>query len=94
MNLLPLVMLATVALLPRSSADEGGHWAFQPLRAESGSSIDRLVTRDLSTHRLSTAPRAAPDRLLRRVHLLLTGLPPSPAELSTFRADSSLERYA
>ena len=94
MNLLPLVMRATVALLPTSSADEGGHWAFQPLRAESGSSIDRLVTRDLSTHRLSTAPRAAPDRLLRRVHLLLTGLPPSPAELSTFRADSSPERYA
>ena len=82
MNPLPLVMLATVALLPMSSADEGGHWAFQPLRAESGSSIDRLVTRDLSTHRLSTAPRATPDRLLRRVHLLLTGLPPSPAELS------------
>ena len=72
---------------------EGGHWAYQPLGEKSAATIDEFVKRDLAAEGLKLSPRANPDRLLRRVHLMLTGLPPKPIELALFRADPSTERY-
>ena len=43
---------------------------------------------------LQPAPQAAPEILLRRLALNLTGLPPTPAEIDAFLADRSPSAYA
>ncbi len=43
---------------------------------------------------LKPAPQAAPEILLRRLALNLTGLPPTPAEIDAFLADRSPGAYA
>lgn len=69
------------------------HWSYQPLPQESVGSIDQLIDKRLAREGLSRSPRATPERLLRRLHLLLVGLPPTPAELKAFQNDPSSERY-
>ena len=56
--------------------------------------IDRFVLAALERSGLQPAPEAAPQELLRRVTLDLTGLPPTPAELDAFLADRSPNAYA
>jgi len=60
------------------------HWAFQRPVASPGASIDGLVRAGLAKAGLKPSPEAAKSTLLRRVHLDLTGLPPSPAETEAF----------
>jgi mono/diheme cytochrome c family protein len=55
--------------------------------------IDQFVLAQLEQEKLRPAPEAEPARLLRRVYLDLTGLPPSPAEVEAFRADRSPDAY-
>jgi len=67
------------------------HWAFQPITAEvllAGDShpIDHFIDRALSQKGISPNPQAAPSQLLRRLSILLTGLPPSVEELEAFEA--------
>lgn len=69
------------------------HWAYQPLPEKSAGSIDKLIDLRLAQAELKRSPRASGERLLRRVHLLLVGLPPTPEELQAFREDPSAERY-
>lgn len=66
-------------------------WSVQPLAdarpPEVGkpewnrSSIDRFVFAKLEGQKLAPSPRAKPHALLRRVHYVLTGLPPTPEEI-------------
>ncbi|MCB1092168.1 MAG: DUF1549 domain-containing protein, partial [Verrucomicrobiae bacterium] len=72
------------------------HWAYEkPVRAELLPSvkaqvkneIDRFVFAKLESESLAPSPEAAPETLLRRVSLDLTGLPPSPEELDRFLAE-------
>ncbi|MEO8371524.1 MAG: DUF1553 domain-containing protein [Candidatus Solibacter sp.] len=51
--------------------------------------IDRFVLARLEREGLHPAPEADKPTLLRRVSLDLTGLPPTPAELDAFLADST-----
>src|SRR5688572_14808576 len=65
------------------------HWAFIPpanprLPGISGTPVDRLINAQLVKEGLKMAPRASKERLLRRVTLDLTGIPPTPAELDNF----------
>lgn len=73
------------------------HWAFQPLPAEvpvpnysgktwGNNEIDQFVLARLQAERLEPAERAAPLRLLRRLSLDLTGLPPTVAEIKQFES--------
>ena len=67
------------------------HWAFQPITAEvllAGDShpIDHFIDRALSQKGISPNPQAPPPQLLRRLSILLTGLPPSVEELEAFEA--------
>ena len=70
------------------------HWAFRPLaspkpptvknRAWVRNSIDAFVLAKLEGRGWQPAPAAAPSVLLRRIHLDLTGLPPTLAEQAAF----------
>lgn len=58
-----------------------------------GNEIDAFVVAKLSGAGLSLNPEADPARLLRRIYLDLTGLPPSVDETDAFLADPSFEHY-
>lgn len=65
------------------AAGEG--WARNP--------IDRFIAAKLAAENVKPSPAAAKLTLLRRVSLDLTGLPPAPAEIEAFLADSSPAAY-
>ncbi|MEZ5354917.1 MAG: DUF1549 and DUF1553 domain-containing protein [Bryobacteraceae bacterium] len=79
------------------------HWAFQPVRrpdppkvtAENRvrTPIDRFILARIESAGLRMSPEADKPTLLRRVHLDLTGLPPTREELDAFLADSHPEAY-
>jgi cytochrome c553 len=79
------------------------HWAFRPLtrppvpdagRAEGlRTAIDRFIAATLSRKDLTLSAEADRATLVRRVSFDLTGLPPTPAEIDAFLADSSPDAY-
>jgi hypothetical protein len=78
------------------------HWAYQkPIRPAlprtdsdwPRNAIDFFVLARLETNKLQPSPAAPPEQLLRRVHLDLIGLPPSPAVLDAFLANPSDAAY-
>ena len=95
------------AELIRKWIEEGAeyedHWAFEPLQTPkvpvgdnddwSRNDIDRFTIRRLHEIGLEPAAQADPSTLARRVYLDLTGLPPTPAELDDFLADSRDDAY-
>ena len=86
--------------------DEGAeyeaHWAFIPLKPEAtkGQGIDKIVHAGLAERGLKMQPEAAPETLIRRISFDLTGLPPSPEEVTGFVTEyqfdpaSSIEHLA
>jgi hypothetical protein len=95
-----LPMPANLLKSRRPGAD---HWAFQPPvkktppvvgRADwPRNDIDRFILAKLEAAKLNPSPEADRARLLRRVSLDLTGLPPSPEELQQFLSDSRPDAY-
>jgi hypothetical protein len=89
--------------LIRSWVAEGatyeGHWAYQPVarppvpEASTSNPIDAFIQSRLLREGLQPSPEAGRRTLLRRVTLDLTGIPPAPAELDAFLADSSPDAY-
>ena len=71
------------------------HWAFRPVSrdAKGNVSVDALIRAKLTEHKLTPAAPADKATLLRRVTFDLTGLPPTPAELSAFLKDDSKDAY-
>jgi len=55
--------------------------------------VDRFLLAAMESHRLSPAPAAAPEQLLRRVWLDLTGLPPTPDEFDALAHDAAADWY-
>ena len=78
-------------------AEDRAHWAFQPIKrppvpqvkntAWVRNPIDAFVLAKLEEQGMSPAPAAAPEALLRRVYLDVTGLPPTPEERAAFLRD-------
>jgi hypothetical protein len=82
----------------------GEHWAFVPPErpavpkienppAKIRNPIDAFVLARLAQEKLSPAPEASREALIRRVSLDLTGLPPNLAEVDAFLADRSPDAY-
>jgi len=81
------------------------HWAFiPPVRPElpsgadgtdgtGGNGIDAFVHARLAREQLSPAPAASAGKLLRRLYLDLTGLPPTASEVDAFVKDHSPQVY-
>jgi hypothetical protein len=90
---------AAAAIRPAAS----GHWAFQPVRrppppatadrAWARNPIDPFILARLEKEKIAPSPPAGKVTLLRRLHLDLTGLPPSPAEVDDFLADDRPDAY-
>ena len=78
-------------------------WSFQPVKEHpvpqvdddewSGTPIDRFVFARMHEAGLSPQPLADPATLIRRVSLILTGLPPTPERTAEFLANPSEEAY-
>jgi hypothetical protein len=76
-----------------------GHWAYQPVKrpdapAVTGAKhpIDAFIRSRLAGSGLTPSPQADPRTLLRRVHLDLTGLPPTSEEVKSFLANPDYEK--
>ncbi len=70
---------------------EADHWAFRPVTRptvpqtiSSASPVDRFLLARLAKDELKFSPPAAAQSLLRRASIVLTGLPPTPAESEQF----------
>ncbi len=73
------------------------HWAYvapvRPAVPGPGHPVDAYVQARLDQEGVEAQPRAQPARLLRRLHLDVVGLPPTPQEVASFVADPSSEHY-
>lgn len=74
--------------------EDRAYWAFQPVtKPKPLQTIDAFVVEKLHSQGLELAPEADRRTLLRRLTFDLTGLPPSPEELSAFESDPSADAY-
>lgn len=81
-------------------AEYEAHWSFISLKpdAAKGQSIDKIVSAGLAERGLKMQPEATAETLIRRLSFDITGLPPTPAEVTAFvaehhtDADGSVER--
>jgi hypothetical protein len=86
------------------TARDKEHWAFRKVRrpavpvpqnaARAMTPIDTFLLKQLEASGLSFSPPADRTTLLRRAFLDLHGLPPTPAEVAAFLADSSPDAFA
>jgi hypothetical protein len=70
-------------------AEYEAHWSFIPLNPEAtkDQSIDKIVSAGLAERGLKLQPEATPETLIRRLSFDLTGLPPTPEEVTAFVAE-------
>ena len=74
-------------------------WAFQPPKrpplpkSNEANPIDQFIAVKLQQKGLNFSPEASRLTLLRRAHLDLTGLPPTPAEIKAYLADNAPDAY-
>ncbi|MGZ4972717.1 MAG: DUF1549 domain-containing protein, partial [Limisphaerales bacterium] len=94
---------ADTKLPPLSNPAARNHWAFKaPVRPALPAvknqkwvhnPIDRFVLARLELEKLAPSPQADRVTLVRRLHLDITGLPPSLKEVDDFVADRSPDAY-
>ncbi len=75
------------------------HWAYAPLGKptvpanSAASPIDAFVREKLAEKKIAPSPEAPKAKLLRRLSLDLTGLPPTPEEVAAFVNDAAPDAY-
>ncbi|WP_235298570.1 DUF1553 domain-containing protein [Portibacter marinus] len=94
---------ATLVQWIKQGAKYEKHWAFIPPENEevpeiaqgftAYNEIDHFITQRLEDVDLKQSPKADEERLLRRVTLDLTGLPPTIQEIDAFLADDAPNAY-
>ena len=82
--------------------DSATHWAFQEIRDPEPpgrtspwaiNPIDLFISRRLESAGMTPTPAAPRDKLLRRITFDLIGLPPTPAEIDSFKKDDSPQAW-
>lgn len=81
---------------------EKDHWSLRPIAKTPSpkvkdvswprNDVDRFILAELEAKGLKPAPDAEPHVLLRRLHYVLTGLPPTPEQLDSFNKNASGKR--
>jgi hypothetical protein len=79
------------------------HWSFQKIKrpdvpavrdqAAARNEIDAFILAKLDTENVKPSPEASKSTLIRRLSLDLTGLPPTPEQVSDFLADTRSDAY-
>lgn len=73
---------------PAKAQVELRHWSFQPIRRpDSDAGIDSLIDRKLSDIGLQRSPIADRRVLIRRLYLVMLGIPPTPEQVDEFVRD-------
>lgn len=95
--------IATVAEWIRQGAEYEPHWSFvAPVKpavpevkekAWPRTPIDYFVLAKLESKGIKPSPEADKETLVRRVHMDLLGLPPTPEEIDAYTADNSNKAY-
>ena len=89
-------MLCSAAL--GQAADAGDHWAFQPVKRPEapgqGLPIDAFIQAKLQANGLTHSAPAARRTLIRRLHLVMHGLPPTPEAVAAFVTDPDPEAFS
>jgi hypothetical protein len=85
------------------SAPKSSHWAFQPIRRPQSlpvrnqswvkNPVDSFVLARLEAEHIAPSPEAGKVTLIRRLSLDLTGLPPTPEQVSAFLSDATPGAY-
>ena len=88
---------------PKPAASKQTLWSFQPITqpdppspknaAWTRNPIDNFILARLEKESIAPSPEAPKTTLIRRLTFDLTGLPPTPAEVAAFLADSSPDAY-
>ncbi|MBX3423963.1 MAG: PSD1 domain-containing protein [Pirellulaceae bacterium] len=79
---------------PPEEQAELKHWSFQPLsRSTSHNSIDAFIHQKLDEHSLSESPVADRRTLIRRLYLVMHGLPPTPEQVDQFALDPAPDAW-
>ncbi|MCC7064121.1 MAG: DUF1553 domain-containing protein [Planctomycetes bacterium] len=102
--LLSVLSPALVAIVAVACPAQSPHWAYQPVQVRAvpatanpawvRSPLDAWVLAAMEQNGLSPAPRTNRAAWLRRVTLDLTGVPPTPAEVAAFVADTDVDAEA
>ena len=81
-----------------AKVEEVDLWSFQPIvrpdiptHAEGGNPVDAFLIEKLQSHGLAFSPPADSRSLLRRLSIILTGLPPTSIETEEFLAASAID---
>ena len=70
------------------------HWSFQPVKRPVGAGIDGFVLAKLQEKGLTMSPAADKATLIRRLYLVMHGMPPTPQEVVAFQNDTQPDAYA
>ena len=65
------------------------HWAFQPVIRHPSTGIDEFVCKQLTEIGLTQSPVAERRILIRRLYLVMLGIPPTPQQVDAFVEDTS-----
>jgi len=97
-----LIFLSALLFCAAAETDSRDWWSFKPAVkpavpaaavGQSRNAIDQFILAKRAENKLPSSPDADRRTLLRRVTFNLTGLPPTPEELSAFLADKNAEAY-
>jgi hypothetical protein len=80
-----------------AAEEKGAHWSFLPVSRPvvpgNGNAVDEFVGAKLRAEGLTTSPEADRVTLIRRVYLVMLGLPPSPEEVAAFVGDRGEQAF-
>lgn len=74
---------------PATEKEELTHWSFLPVKhSDAAKDIDGFILNELKGKGLVPSPEADRRTLIRRLYLVMTGLPPTPEQVAKFLTDS------